>query len=466
MDQPQDTRPEAIQAILRAQRDTFASGATRDVPFRLRQLRALEDRLRRSEAAILEALRADLGKAPMEAFASEVGLVIEEVKHIRKHLPGWARPRRVPGHWVQFPSSSWVYPEPRGVALIIGPWNYPFLLIMAPLIGALAAGDCAVLKPSELSPHTSRMLAGLVRDTLDPGLACVVEGGAATAQALLDEKFDVLFYTGGVAAGRIVMQAAARHLTPVTLELGGKSPTLVDANLGGPAGLRAAARRIMWGKFGNAGQTCIGPDYVLADRRVKDDLLDAFQRALRDFYGDDPRRSPDYGRIISARHFERLRGLMEAGRVLHGGQMDAAERYIAPTLLEAAPDSPLMQEEIFGPLLPVLEYGSLDEAIAFVNARPKPLALYFFSADRAAQARVLRETSSGGGCINDIFMHYATPALPFGGVGDSGIGRYRGRYSFETFSHFKGITRQSLRIDLPQRYAPYKDRLRLLRKLI
>ena len=451
-------------AIVDRQRAFFDSGRTRPVEFRLQNLRALEQAIRSRERAILAAVQADLRKSEVEGFATELGMALEELKHIRQRVKSWARPRRVTPHWAQLPGSAWIYPEPYGVTLIIGPWNFPFLLMIAPLIGAIAAGNCAILKPSELAPNTSALLARLIGDTFDPDHVTVVEGDGATAQALLARRFDYIFYTGGPIVGRRILEAAAQHLTPVTLELGGKSPAVVDATVD----LKAAVRRILWGKFTNAGQICIAPDYALVDRRVKADFIALARATLREFFGDDPQRSPDYGRIIHPRHFNRLCALMGDGTIVHGGQTDTADLYIAPTLIDApALDRPLMQEEIFGPLLPIVEYDALDEAIQFLNARPKPLALYFFSANPSHQERILRETSSGGVCLNDVILHFANPALPFGGVGASGMGKYHGRHSFDAFTHPKAVLKKPLWLDIRQRYMPYSPGLlRWLRRLV
>jgi aldehyde dehydrogenase (NAD+) len=453
--------------IAQAQRDFYNTGQTSDVAFRERQLRNLLDAVTRHEADILQALKADLNKPPLEAYSAEVGLLRGEIRYALRRLKGWAAPRRAPVHLTQFPASAWVYPEPYGVALIIAPWNYPLLLIFAPLVGAIAAGNCAVLKPSELSPNTSALVASLVRECFDPSYVTAIEGGPEVAQALLAERFDYIFYTGSSEIGKQVMHAAAEHLTPVTLELGGKSPCVVDAEVD----IESAARRIVWGKFFNAGQICIAPDYILVDQRIKPALIGAMRSNLQQFYGDDPRRSPSYARIINQKHYERLCGLLPRstgeGTIVAGGQTDDAERYIAPTIIDDVPPAgQLMQQELFGPLLPVLEYKSLDEAIAFINARPKPLALYFFSTNQARQNRILAETSSGGGCINDTLLHFSTPHLPFGGVGDSGMGQYRGKASFETFSHQKTFIKKGFLLDIWFRYAPYKENLKWLRRVL
>lgn len=335
--------------------------------------------------------------------------------------------------------------------------------MISPLTGAIAAGNCAVLKPSEVAANTSRVIADIIQKTFDPAYIAVVEGGVETSQQLLEEKFDHIFFTGGTEIGKIVMQAAAKHLTPVTLELGGKSPCIVDSDVD----LKYAAKRITWGKYLNAGQTCIAPDYLLVDRRIKSELLTEIQKCVKEFYGDDPAQSPDYARLISHRHFERLEPLLKDGEIVMGGQTKPEEKYIAPTVMDQVSwESPVMQEEIFGPILPVLEYSDLKEAIAQINARPKPLALYIFSKDKQKQEQVLQETSSGGVCINDTVMQVGVSTLPFGGVGDSGIGSYHGKASFDTFSHYKSVLKKGFRFDPNWRYPPYKDKLSLLKRII
>jgi acyl-CoA reductase-like NAD-dependent aldehyde dehydrogenase len=347
--------------------------------------------------------------------------------------------------------------------LIISPWNYPFQLMISPLVGAIAAGNCAIIKPSELAANTSRIVTQITEKTFDPAYITSIEGGVETSQELLAEKFDHIFFTGGTKIGQIVMEAAAKHLTPVTLELGGKSPCIVDSNVH----IEHAAKRIAWGKFINAGQTCIAPDYLLVDRTIKNDLLTSIKQCIQEFYGDDPAKSPDYGRIINQRHFERLASFLSEGQPYIGGQTNPEERYIAPTVIDGVDwDAPVMEEEIFGPILPVLEYSDLSEAIAKINERPKPLALYVFSKDQQKQERVLRETSSGGVCINDTVMQVGVSELPFGGVGSSGIGSYHGKASFDTFSHQKSVLKRSFLLDLDWRYAPYQGKLKLIKRII
>jgi aldehyde dehydrogenase (NAD+) len=447
-----------------ALRRSFESGRTRDVEWRLEQLRRMQAMLAENEERFVEALRADLGKPRFEAWASETGFLALEVRHAIRHLRSWMRPARVWTPLVHQPGSSRVHREPLGVVLIIGPWNYPLQLVLAPLVGALAAGNCALLKPSEVAPHTSAAVAAVLPRYLDADAVRVVEGGVPETQALLAERFDHIFYTGNGSVGRIVMEAAARQLTPVTLELGGKSPCLVAAD----ANLEVAARRIVWGKFFNAGQTCVAPDYILCEESTEALLLEAMKRTLRAFYGDDPRQSSDYARIINERHMKRLLALLGEGELVVGGEHDETARYLAPTIVRGIDGHErVMADEIFGPILPLVNARSLDAAIDFVNARPKPLALYLFTESPELVERVLRRTSSGGACVNDCISHLAVPELPFGGVGASGMGAYHGRASFETFSHRRSVLERSTALDPPLRYPPYAEsKLRWARRLV
>jgi acyl-CoA reductase-like NAD-dependent aldehyde dehydrogenase len=450
-----------VKDIIRQQREFFATGKTKDVEWRIEQLKRLKQAIVDDQEAIVNAVKADLGRPDFEAYFEIT--TISEINYALKHLKSWVKPKKVATSIDQFPASAKIYPEPLGVVLIISPWNYPFQLMISPLTGAIAAGNCAVLKPSEVAANTSRVIADIIQKTFDPAYIAVVEGGVEISQQLLEEKFDHIFFTGGTAIGRIVMQAAAKHLTPVTLELGGKSPCIVDSDVD----LKYAAKRITWGKYLNAGQTCIAPDYLLVDRRIKSELLTEIQKCVGEFYGDDPAQSPDYARLISRRHFERLEPLLKDGEIVMGGQTKPEEKYIAPTVMDQVSwESPVMQEEIFGPILPVLEYTDLKEAIAQINARPKPLALYIFSKDKQKQEQVLQETSSGGVCINDTVMQVGVSTLPFGGVGDSGIGSYHGKASFDTFSHYKSVLKKGFRFDPNWRYPPYKDKLSLLKRII
>lgn len=451
-----------IGALIQNQRAFFASGRTRDLSFRLEQLNILKKAIRANEPALFRALNEDLHRPAFEAYGGDSAIVVNELDYALKHLRSWMRPKKIRTPLAHFPGSSRVVPEPYGVALIIGPWNFPFQLLMTPLAGALAAGNCALLKPPIDAPCSTRVIAKLIADNFDPAYISVVEGGAETGRMLLDEKFDYIFFTGGPATGKIVMAAAAKHLTPVTLELGGKNPCIVDAD----TRLDYTARRIVWGKFFNAGQSCVAVDHLLVDKRIKHPLLERIAATITEFYGPDPSRSPDYGRIVNEPHFDRLVRLLGAGRIISGGQTDRAERYIAPTVIDGIKGSePIMEDEIFGPLLPVIEYDGLTEAISLVNSRPKPLALYFFSRDKRKQERVLRETSSGGCCINDTVIHETSVRLPFGGVGESGMGKYHGKASFDTFSHKKAVVKNGFLFDIRLRYPPYRDHLKWLRKI-
>ncbi|MEA5452180.1 aldehyde dehydrogenase [Leptolyngbya sp. CCNP1308] len=451
----------SLANLLHRQRDYWASGATPSLDFRLDRLKALRGAILKYQADIIDAVKQDLGRPEFEGYF-EVG-VISELDYVIKHLRRWVKPRKASLPLSQLPGSAWVQPEPRGVALIIGPWNYPFQLIVSPLMGAIAAGNCALLKPSELAPATSKVLAQLVEDTFDPAHVALVEGGVEAAQALLAEKFDHIFFTGGERVGKIVMQAAAQHLTPVTLELGGKSPCIVDADVN----LEVAARRIVWGKFLNAGQTCVAPDYLLVDERVKDKLVAALQQRIQACYGDNPATSPDLSRVVNDRQFDRLVGLLNQGNILAGGGHDRGDRYIAPTLIDGIGwDDAIMQEEIFGPILPILTYRDLGDAIAAINQRPKPLALYLFTRDRQVQTQVLDRTTAGSVCINDVILQIAIWDLPFGGVGSSGLGSYHGKHSFDTFSHLKSVLKKPFWMDMDWRYPPYGDKVKLFQKFI
>jgi len=461
----QSLRPDQaanMAAIVQQQRDFFRTGKTKDLKFRIQQLQILRQAIVDHQPEILAALQADLGKPQFEAYATEIS-VLREIDYALRHIRRWAKPRRVSVGFDQFPAAASIQPEPLGVVLIIAPWNYPFQLLIWPLVGAIAAGNCALLKPSELAPHTSSVISKLIGQVFDPAYIAAIEGGAETSQALLDEPLDHIFFTGGTAIGKIVMAAAAKHLTPVTLELGGKSPCIVDTEVQ----LEYTAKRIVWGKFLNCGQTCIAPDYLLVDRHIKPALIDALQAAITEFYGGNPAESPDYGRLLSTRHFDRLEPLLHSGRLVAGGKTSRDDRYIAPTLLDQVTWSDaVMQEEIFGPILPVLEYEEIEEAIEQINARPKPLALYFFSRNPALQQRILQATASGGVCINDTVMQVGVPELPFGGVGASGMGSYHGKASFDTFTHYKSVLSKSFRLDLKWRYPPYANKLDFLKKLI
>jgi len=441
----------------------FATGSTKSLSWRLSQLDALEHFLMEREQDILEALHADLRKPAMEAFSSEIGFPIAELRLARKKLVSWMKPERVRTPLLAMPGRSYIYREPLGVTLIIGAWNYPFQLIVLPLIGAIAAGNCAALKPSELAPHVSALLARWIPKYFDPKAIRVVEGGPSETTALLRQNWDHIFYTGNGRVGRVVMEAAAKHLTPVTLELGGKSPCIVDES----ADLDTTAKRIVYGKFFNAGQTCVAPDYVLVHERVHDALVNRMVSTIREFYGDDPKQSADLSRIVNERHHARLTRLLDGADIVTGGETDRSERYVAPTILKNVnEDDAVMREEIFGPILPVISFSSVESAIGFVNRQAKPLALYLFSREREVQDRVLAGTSAGGTAINHVWLHIGVPELPFGGVGESGMGAYHGRHSFETFSHRRSVLKKPTLPDPPLIFPPYTARkMRWFKKL-
>ncbi len=453
-----------ITELVARQRAYFESGATRPLAFRRAALGRLYDAIVRMEPALFQALRQDLNKSPQEAYMTEIGLTLSEIRYQKKHLRAFARTRRVPSPLSQFHAKSFIVREPYGVALIMSPWNYPLMLLLEPLAAAIAAGNCCVLKPSAYAPATSAVLAKLIAETFEDRFVAVVEGGRAENTALLDEPFDYIFFTGGQTVGRFVMEKAAAHLTPVTLELGGKSPCIVDRT----ANLKLAARRIAFGKFLNSGQTCVAPDYALVEQSVVQPFLEHLRRETVQMLGDDPLSNPDYPKMINRRHFDRVCGLLEGQTAVFGGHADEATLRIAPTVLyPVQPDSAVMGEEIFGPVLPVLSYQSLDEAIAFVRSRPRPLALYVFTGDRETERRVLGTLPYGGGCVNDTIIHLATSRMPFGGVGASGMGNYHGKYGFDTFTHEKSVVKKYTWIDLPMRYQPYSaGKLAMIRRFL
>jgi aldehyde dehydrogenase (NAD+) len=450
-----------IDSTLNALKQFFASGATRPVAFRKQQLDALKNALDRYEPRLLSALKTDLGKSAQEAYLTEISLLRSEIRYHRRNLARWSRPRRVPTPMHLWPGRSRILPEPLGTALIIAPWNYPVMLTLSPLIGAISAGCTALLKPSEFTPTVSGVLDEMIRETFEPGYISLVQGDHTVGAALLERRFDVLFFTGNTAVGRLVMKAAAEHLTPVILELGGKSPCIVDRD----ADLAVAARRISWGKSINSGQTCIAPDYLLVHASVKSTLTDLLKMEFADQYGQSPARSELYAAIVNQRAFDRLQGYTQKGKVVWGGEADPGRLRLAPTILdEVSDDDPVMQSEIFGPILPVIPFQTLDEAIEKVNDGEKPLALYYFGGSRGAET-VLARTSSGGACINDTIMHIANHYLPFGGVGNSGMGKYHGYESFRAFSHERSVVYTPTWIDLPFRYAPFRY-FSLIKKLL
>lgn len=443
---------ESISTTVQAHRDFFATHQTKSLAFRRQQLLALRAGLQKYEAALYEALWIDLHKSEAEAFFTEMSMIYQEIRNHLRHLRRWTRVQRVSSPLQLWPSHSRFLIEPLGVALIIAPWNYPVQLLLNPLVGAIAAGCCAVLKPSPYTPHVSALLARLVTETFDSRYISLFEGDRHINTALLAQRFDIIFFTGSPALGRVVMAAAARNLTPVVLELGGKSPCIVHVD----ANLRKAARRIIWGKTINAGQTCVAPDYLLVHESIKEQLMVEMKAVVHEFFGDNPQKSDFFGRIVRDEAVQRIETLMQSGTTRIGGTVDAAARYIEPTLLDGVDaDSLVMQQEIFGPVLPVLIYSNLQQAIDFVNRREKPLALYFFGSSRMGW-QVLRQTSSGGACINDTLVHLANARLPFGGVGNSGMGRYHGRDSLLAFSNRRAVVSSPTWFDLPVKFAPFK----------
>ena len=441
-----------IEQLVAAQRQFFASGRTLELAFRRQSLVALKKAILAHEAEINAALMADLGKSATETYMCETGMTLSELSYMLRHLGRFAKKRRVLTPLAQFPSSSFTVREPYGVTLIMAPWNYPFMLLIEPLIGALAAGNCCILKPSAYAPATSKVMAQIVAACFPPEYVALVEGGRAENQALLHQRFDYIFFTGGVTVGREVMRAASETLTPVTLELGGKSPCIVDET----ANLRVAARRLAFGKLLNCGQTCVAPDYLLISRKVKDAFLPLLEREIQRMVGENALVCDSYVHMVNEKHFRRVCGLIDPDKVVLGGTARESSLKIEPTILDGvAPEDAVMQEEIFGPILPVLTFESLDEAKAFITDRPTPLALYIFSQDRAVQQRFVRYVPFGGGCVNDTIMHLATSHMGFGGMGASGMGQYHGHESFDTFSHKKSIVNKATWLDVPFRYAPY-----------
>lgn len=442
-----------VQTLVQNHRQYFEKGETKSIAFRKMQLKRLKHALEVYESDIMDALNQDLNKDPFEAYETEIGLVNEEIDYMLKNMSRLAAPKRVLTPAAQFPSRSAIMAEPHGTVLIMSPWNYPFQLTMVPLVGAIATGNCAVVKPSNYSPATSAVMRDIIRGLFAEEYISVVEGGREANQSLLKEKFDYIFFTGSVQVGKTVMHAAAEHLTPVTLELGGKSPCIVDKT----ANVKLAAKRIVWGKFLNAGQTCVAPDYVLAHSSIKAPLVHYMKKYIAAFYGQNPQINPQYPKMIAEKHFDSVLGLLQGEENVFGGRSNAETQQIEPTLLPNATwQSPAMQDEIFGPVLPVIEYDSLDEVISAVNKRPKPLALYLFTTSAYAKKKILGSISFGGGCVNDVVVHLATSNMPFGGVGESGMGGYHGKASFDTFSHKKSILTKANWLDLPVRYPPYK----------
>lgn len=452
-----------IKEIVIKQREYFSKGKTKNLGFRIQQLKLLRKIIIRHEEDIMLALKKDLNKSKFETYETEIGFVLSELTYVIKNLHKWAKCKRVKTPLTNFLSTSYTYPEPYGVTLIMSPWNYPFQLTMTPLIGSIAAGNCTILKPSAYSSNTSDLIDKLISKYFNKSYITVVKGGREANNTLLNQKFDYIFFTGSVTVGKIVMEAASKHLTPVTLELGGKSPCIVDET----ASIDLSAKRIIWGKLLNAGQTCIAPDYILVHESVKNKLIDRMKHYILEFYGKDISNNPEYPKIISEKHFNRLNSLIEDEEILFGGESNKETGQIDLTLLNnVSIDSPVMKEEIFGPILPILEYKSINNVINFINNRPKALALYLFSNNKATHKKIIRNISFGGGCINDTIVHFASSYMPFGGVGESGMGGYHGKTSFDTFSHKKSIVKKSNLFDLPLRYPPYKNKLKILKKFL
>lgn len=453
-----------ISQVVAKTRSAYESGKTRPLAWRKTQLQACVRMLQENADQFAEALATDLGRGPEEAWLYDIGFSITEIELMIKNLKKWTEPRKVSTPMVSLPGSSHRVPQPLGVVLVIAPWNYPIQLLLIPVAGAIAAGNAVVMKPSEVSSATSALLGKLVPQYLDNDAIAIVEGAVSETTQLLAEKFDHIFYTGNGTVGRIVMRAAAENLTPVTLELGGKSPTIVDKS----ANLAIAGRRIAWAKYVNAGQTCVAPDYVLAHDSIADKLVEEIRKSIKNFYGDDPRQSSDFARISSPRHFSRLDAMLASGNIAIGGQTDEQDRYISPTVLvDVKASDAVMQEEIFGPILPVLAVQSIDDAIDFVNARPHPLALYVFAEDQKVNDKVVASTTSGGVTVNGTIFHMTGPFLPFGGVGESGMGAYHGRAGVDTFQHLKPVLKRSTRVDAPLAYPPYtKRKFAILKKFI
>ena len=445
-------------------RDFFQTQSTKDIKFRKKYLKALKKSIKKHESDILDALKSDLGKNKVEAYATEVGFVMKELSYIIKELKNWAKTKSVTTPMMQFPAKSFIKYEPYGTVLIIGPFNYPFQLVMSPLIGALAAGNCAVVKPSEMTPQTSMVVQEILEEVFPPDYVKVIQGEKEVTSQLLDERFDYIFFTGSTKVGQIVYEKASKHLTPVTLELGGKSPVIIDDT----ANLKVAAERIAFGKFMNAGQTCVAPDYVLIDNEIKVKFVEALQATIQEFYGAQIEQSEDFGRIVNDNHFNRLVNIIEDSRqqVIYGGESNADELFVAPTIiLDPELSDSVMQQEIFGPILPIIGYDTFNEVYDIVEQYEKPLALYLFTEDSDQITAVFNRLSFGGGCVNDTILHLANPNLPFGGVGHSGIGSYHGKYSFELFSHEKSYITKSTKLESGLLFPPYKGKFKYVKQL-
>lgn len=458
------TTYQAISAseLVRKQRAYFETGATRSAKFRIEQLKKFKKTFLAYEEKIYEALKRDFNKPVFESYTSELGLILEEIGVMVKNLENWSTPQMVPTSIGNLPARSYIYPDPYGVVLVIGAWNYPVQLTLLPIVGAIAAGNTVVIKPPRIAKNTYDVIVQLIAECFDEQYVACLDVSIDNTE-MLDQRYDYIFFTGGISVGKIIARAAAEHLTPTTLELGGKSPCIVDET----ASVEVAARRIMWGKCMNAGQTCVAPDYLLVHEKVKDKLFDAMKKVVKEFYGDDPAKSVDYASIINDKHFDRLSTMIKDGTIVLGGTVDAGKRHISPTVItDINFEHPLMQDEIFGPILPAFTFSSLDEAISIVKQYEKPLAFYIFSNNYKNQQRCMNEVQFGGGCINDTVAHLLNHDLPFGGVGHSGIGGYHGKHSFDTFTHYKGVMNKVTWPDIPLRYPPYNGKLGIVKKVI
>lgn len=448
---------------IKKMKDYFATHETKQIKIRRKKLKALKKAIKAHETDIIDALNSDLGKGKVEAYATEIGIVLKELSTYIKEIKNWSKVKSINTPMMQFPGKSYLMYEPYGTVLIIGPFNYPFQLVMSPLIGAIAAGNCVVVKPSEHTPQTSIVIEQILEEVFEPEYVKVIQGEKEVTSALLDVRFDYIFFTGSTKVGQIVYEKASKHLTPVTLELGGKSPTIIDDT----ANIKVAAERIAFGKFMNAGQTCIAPDYVLIDNKVKEKFLKAMQSTLNEFYGKNALESEDYGHIINDQHFNRLTAMIDEAheRILIGGTSKADVLHIAPTLIDARLNDLSMQEEIFGPILPIIGYNNKEEIFETIQQYEKPLALYIFSDDQDFIRDVFTRVSFGGGCVNDTIMHVANPYLPFGGVGHSGMGHYHGKYTFELFSHQKAYMTKSTKLESGIMFPPYKGKFRYVKQI-
>ena len=447
--------------LIQSQKSFFETGKTRDISFIKGKLKRLKESIITNEDAIHQALYKDFKKPKFEAYISEFGILISEIDIVLNNLLKWSKPKKVRASKLNFPSKDYIYSEPYGTVLVIAPWNYPFQLAISPVISAIAAGNTVVLKPSEVSSHTAVIIKTILSDIFDDAHLCVELGGVSETTTLLKERWDYIFFTGSVAVGKIIAKAASVHLTPVTLELGGKNPCIVDES----ADIKLTAKRLVWGKFLNAGQTCIAPDYILVNNRIKADLVQHLKTEIFKAYGENPEISPNYPRIVNAKNLQRLTAMLEDANILVGGNSNSSDNYLAPTLVDNPKlDSKLMEGEIFGPILPVLDYQTEKDIESIVKSYEKPLGFYVFSKNKAFCNSLIQKYSFGGGAVNDTMIHFGNPRLPFGGVGESGIGAYRGHFGYETFTHKKGITFKANWLDIPLRYAPYKNKLKLLKK--